>query len=85
MNKQAKTKTQRSRSFLTIIQSLWRPLHGKPRQYEKRFMRALRAVDPEQFDRIEFAPSEVQVDHGESARPCMTRKQANPATRACSS
>jgi transposase len=34
----------------------------------KRFVRALRRVDPEQFDRLEFAPGEeAQVDYGEGA------------------
>ena len=34
----------------------------------KRFVRALRHVDPEQFDRLEFAPAEeAQVDYGEGA------------------
>jgi transposase len=34
----------------------------------KRFVRGLRRVDPEQFDRLEFAPGEeVQVDYGEGA------------------
>jgi transposase len=34
----------------------------------KRFVRGLRRVDPEQFDRLEFAPGEeAQVDYGEGA------------------
>ena len=34
----------------------------------KRFVRALRRVEPEQFDRLEFAPGEeAQVDYGEGA------------------
>ncbi|ABO53210.1 Integrase, catalytic region (plasmid) [Burkholderia vietnamiensis G4] len=34
----------------------------------KRFVRALRHIDPEQFDRLEFAPGEeAQVDYGEGA------------------
>ena len=34
----------------------------------KRFVRTLRRVDPEQFDRLEFAPGEeAQVDYGEGA------------------
>ncbi|MPW23109.1 IS21 family transposase [Paraburkholderia sp. CNPSo 3157] len=34
----------------------------------KRFVRALRHVEPEQFDRLEFAPGEeAQVDYGEGA------------------
>ena len=34
----------------------------------KRFVRGLRRVDPEQFDRLEFAPGEeTQVDYGEGA------------------
>ena len=37
-------------------------------QSVKRFVRALRHVDPEQFDRLEFAPGEeAQVDYGEGA------------------
>ena len=34
----------------------------------KRFVRALRRVDPKQFDRLEFGPGEeAQVDYGEGA------------------
>ncbi|SMG61245.1 Transposase [Paraburkholderia susongensis] len=34
----------------------------------KRFVRALRHIDPDQFDRLEFAPGEeAQVDYGEGA------------------
>ncbi|MGY4319256.1 hypothetical protein ACVWW1_008583 [Bradyrhizobium sp. JR3.5] len=34
----------------------------------KRFVRALRHIDPKQFDRLEFAPGEeAQVDYGEGA------------------
>jgi hypothetical protein len=34
----------------------------------KRFVRALRHIDPEQFDRLEFLPGEeAQVDYGEGA------------------
>ena len=41
----------------------------------KRFVRALRRVDPEQFDRLEFAPGEeAQVDYGEGA---LTRHPAS--------
>lgn len=37
----------------------------------KRFVRGLRRVDPEQFDRLEFAPGEeAQVDYGEGALTC---------------
>ncbi|KAG0184346.1 hypothetical protein DFQ28_011354, partial [Apophysomyces sp. BC1034] len=37
-------------------------------QSVKRFVRALRHVEPEQFDRLEFAPAEeAQVDYGEGA------------------
>jgi len=45
-------------------------LFGFTASYEsvKRFVRALRHVDPEQFDRLEFAPGEeAQVDYGEGA------------------
>lgn len=44
--------------------------HGFTASYEsvKRFVRALRHVDPEQFDRLEFAAGEeAQVDYGEGA------------------
>lgn len=44
--------------------------HGFTASYEsvKRFVRALRHVDPEQFDRLEFtAGEEAQVDYGEGA------------------
>ena len=50
----------------------------------KRFVRALRHIDPEQFDRLEFAPGEeVQVDYGEGA---LTRdpKTGRYRSRACS-
>ena len=45
--------------------------HGFTASYEsvKRFVRALRHVDPEQFDRLECAAGEeAQVDYGEGAR-----------------
>ncbi|MGF6547301.1 transposase [Paraburkholderia youngii] len=44
--------------------------HGFTASYEsvKRFVRALRHVDPEQFDRLEYAAGEeAQVDYGEGA------------------
>jgi transposase len=44
--------------------------YGFTASYEsvKRFVRALRHVDPEQFDRLEFtAGEEAQVDYGEGA------------------
>ncbi|MGU7785364.1 IS21 family transposase [Burkholderia sp. PU8-34] len=44
--------------------------YGFTASYEsvKRFVRALRHIDPEQFDRLEFAPGEeAQVDYGEGA------------------
>ena len=44
--------------------------HGFTASYEsvKRFVRALRHVDPKQFDRLEFAAGEeAQVDYGEGA------------------
>ena len=44
--------------------------HGFEARYNsvKRFVRGLRRTDPEQFDRLEFAPGEeAQVDYGEGA------------------
>ena len=44
--------------------------HGFEARYNsvKRFVRSLRRTDPEQFDRLEFAPGEeAQVDYGEGA------------------
>lgn len=43
----------------------------------KRFVRALRHIDPEQFDRLEFLPGEeAQVDYGEGAPTSIRRRDA---------
>lgn len=50
----------------------------------KRFVRALRHVDPEQFDRLEFAgPRDVRLITAKAPRPAI-RRRGDTGSRACS-
>lgn len=64
-----KSQVQLGRNAMAIYQELV-DRHGFTRRYNsvKRFCRGLRRHEPEQFDRLEFAPGEeAQVDYGEGA------------------
>ena len=63
------TQVHLGRNAMAIYQELV-DRHGFARRYNsvKRFCRALRGREPEQFDRLEFLPGEeAQVDYGEGA------------------
>ena len=74
------------RNAMAIYQDLVDPF-GFNNAYNsvKRFCRGLRQREPEQFDRLEFAPGEeVQVDYGEGAATRVPRAPSGTASRGCS-